>query len=100
MAEKKPSPSQLDALQHMAADAEGRLYRMPGGFWTTRSTPMRERVGDSRHFKAHDVPAWSIGTQTLRSLERLGWARRTNTHPEAWRDERELTDVGRALATA
>ncbi len=90
---KPPSPTQLDVLQHVAADPEGRLYRMPGGFWTTRATPMKEHSAD--------VPAWSVGWQTIRAMEARGWLQRANVYPEArdgWRDERELTEAGRTLA--
>lgn len=92
-----PSPEQLEVLRQLAADPAHTLYRMPGGFWTTRATPMRAHVGQSRYFEAHDVPAWHTGALTVRAMERRGWLCRTNVHPEEWRDERSLTEIGRAL---
>lgn len=94
--DEPPSATQLDALRHMASSPDGRLIGLRGGFWTTRDTPTKtvrrpDRDGD------YVQPTWSVITLTMRALERKGWIVRANVWPEAWRDERVLTDAGRAL---
>lgn len=83
---KQPNAVQLDALKHMAASPDGRLVWKSGGFWTGRDVPLNER----------GAPTWYIPTLTMRAMERHGWITRTNTHAEGWKDERTLTDLGRA----
>lgn len=93
-----PSPEQLTVLRHMALDPACRLIRLPGGFWTTPSTPIKGKSTGSRFYAPTDIPEWSTTVQTVRAMEKRGWVRRTNTHPEEWRDEREMTEAGRAQA--
>ncbi len=86
---KKPSPTQQDTLNEMAKfHAEGRIHRLNGGFWTTLGMT----------FNGRGVPDWSVTIPTIRAMEQRGWLQRRNVHAEEWRDERELTNEGRALA--
>jgi hypothetical protein len=82
----------------MVADPAGRIRRLQGGFWTTPSTPVGKHVEQSRYYAPHDVPEWHTGALTIRAMEARGWLQRANVHPEEWRDERELTEAGRAVA--
>jgi len=86
---KKPSTTQIEVLREMSRSyAEGRVHREEGGFWTI----------DGMTRNVRGVPDWWVTLQTIRAMESNGWVRRRNVHPEEWRDERELTDEGRALA--
>ena len=88
----KPSTEQIETLRRMRQDPTGRLVRLPGGFWSTPSTPR------ARNDRGYDVPEWSTAVQTVRAMEARGWVARTNAHAEDWRDDREITDAGRLLA--
>ncbi len=97
----RPSAEQATVLRKLVEDPLHRLKRLPGGFWVTPSTPMTGRVlAPSRFDAGGAVPAWYTGTQTMHAMERRGWIQRVRVHPEEWRDERELTDVGRAALEA
>ena len=69
----------LDVLATLPT-ANQRLVRWPGGFWTH---PQAREVRPG-------VPDWSIGVQTVRSMERAGLLVRAGEHPEEWRDPRVL----------
>lgn len=97
MAKNTPSAEQLATLRRMSQDPAGRLIRLSGGFWTTPSTPIKGKSTGSRFYAPTDIPEWNTTVQTVRAMEKRGWVRRTNTHAEEWRDEREMTDEGRAL---
>lgn len=94
-AAKVPNAVQLDALTHIAASPDGRLIWMRGGFWTCREVSTA-RVDHG----TYAVPSWYVATLTVRAMERNGWVARTNTHPEDWKDERELTPLGRSFLGA
>ena len=70
-----PSQTQLDVIRRMLADGR-RIERLPGGFWTTPSTP--------RAFKAGPgcvVPEWWVGVQTLKALARMGVLQESRRQP-------------------
>ena len=81
---KKPTPSQIIVMCHMNLNHPPRIHRLPGGFWVTRSTPI----------KLSGVPAWSTSIQTIRAMEKQGLLKPVHHHAEEWRDERELTEKG------
>lgn len=86
----KPSVPQLDALRHMLSG--GNLIRLPGGFWTTRDTPIVEQGIEK-------WPAWNTSVHTVNAMDKRGWIERAGIHAEAWKDERKLTEIGRKIAT-
>ena len=69
------SSTQLDTLARMSS---GELERLPGGFWTTTTTPRDYR----------GVPVWWVDVRTVRALEKLGLIERCGRFPEEWRDSR------------
>lgn len=83
-----PSPTQREALEKMA-EAHGRLYRWPGGYWTTEPKPAKVRSEGS-----WGVPTWNVGTTTMFALEARGWVRRTLDFDEDWKDTRAITPQG------
>jgi len=86
-----PTTTQRDALARLAASPSGRLGRLSGGFWTIPGTPTHPMAtGGGR------APDWSVTIQTVRAMEQRGWLVRA---PEEWRDERVLTEAGRAAAS-
>ena len=85
---KKPSASQLVALEKMAASS-GRIFRLPGGFWSVEGVSLNERK----------VPSWYASTNTVMSMQRAGLVQRAMAFPEDWKDDRILTPEGeRAVA--
>lgn len=62
----KLSATQQGAFDRIRADG-GRIERLPGGFWTTPSTPRRPKPG-----AGYVVPDWSVGTQTVEALAKKG----------------------------
>jgi len=89
MAEKKSirlSDSQFEAMK-WCYEHGGHLVHWPGGFWTV--------VGIDSVPRDKSVPAWSCGTNTVRSLERLGMLVREMApgRPE-WADGRLITNAG------
>lgn len=90
----KPTEAQRDVLRNMAEHG-GRIERWPGGFWTTPG--MRYDLARHRGDEYHS-PHWSTTVHTVNAMERKGWLRRAGRFAEEWRDDRELTDEGRALA--
>jgi hypothetical protein len=84
----KLSATQIDVLRRMGAGS-GAIARLPGGFWATPETPLREAGG---------VPEWSVTIPTIRALERLHLLARAREFPEEWRDTRRLTPDGRIEA--
>jgi hypothetical protein len=90
---KPPSGEQIKVLQKMVTN--GRLFRMPGGFWTV--TGVQNTFQKLDHGGTYLSPEWSTGTVTVRAMEKRGWIQRANVHPEDWRDEREVTEAGRAV---
>jgi hypothetical protein len=89
------SRSQLGVIERLSASgASGVLARWPGGFWAPPETPWEWHK--SLGHEPHMAPKWYTAVQTVRSLERLGLLTRSNRHPEAWRDDRELVAVERA----
>lgn len=92
-----PTHTQLNALRRMV-ETQRTLRRWDGGFWTTDAGPgcyaPRVRLGPGVDSA---VPSWWVGIATVRAMERGGWVERTNVHPEEWRDERRITDAGRAV---
>jgi hypothetical protein len=94
-----PSEAQRAVLQKLLEDPQHRLKRLRGGFWTTPSTPMTGPVlSPGRFDNGGPTPAWYTTMHTVRAMESRGWIRRANANVEDWKDERELTDVGRAVA--
>jgi hypothetical protein len=92
----RPTDTQRKALQRMA-DTDGLIRRHTGGFWIS-GTPLMANLGGSY------TPTIKVGqscndvwcdVRTVRVLERHGWAERTNSFPEEWRDVRRITDIGR-----
>jgi hypothetical protein len=83
---KKPSVIQYVMLLRMA-DACGRIFREPGGFWTVGGVARTERR----------TPVYYVAVGTIRSAEASGFIQRAFVHPEEWRDERVLTPAGEAI---
>jgi len=83
----KLSSTQIDVLRRMGASS-GTIARLPGGFWATPETPLREA----------GCPEWSVTISTIRALERLHLLARAREFPEEWRDTRRLTLDGRIEA--
>ena len=52
----KLSATQIDVLRRLGAGS-GAIRRLPGGFWATPETPLRE---------AGEVPEWSVTIPTIR----------------------------------
>lgn len=78
------SSTQLEVILALTASgAPGVLERRPGGFWTMPGMGSNER----------GAPLWFVSTQTVQAMERHGLLRRMYRHPEAWRDDRELTEL-------
>ena len=71
------------------------LVRLPGGFWTLASVS-RRRVAPAPGSDAYEVPAWFIPVGTVKAMDARAWLVRACRFPEAWRDDRILTDAGRA----
>jgi len=85
----KPTKTQQETIDEMSKfHADGRIHRLNGGFWTTTAMTFDNR----------GIPDWSVTIPTIRAMEKRGWLRRRNVHTEEWRDERELTETGRALS--
>lgn len=84
---KGPSATQLKALLMANQGDNPCLYRKDGGFWLGCATPSHNT----------GVPVEYVDIQTVRACERRGWLTRKHQHREEWRDERVLTDAGRAL---
>lgn len=61
----KPTPTQLDLILRMLEDGR-RIERLPGGFWTTPSTPRADKGA------GYAVPAWWVGAGTVNALARAG----------------------------
>ena len=95
----KPTSTQLDVLRHLKAEPTRRLRRLQGGFWTTPSTPLSGRTElVPSSCERYDVPSWFDTVHTIRAMEKRGWLCRAGVHSEDWRDERELTAEGLAVA--
>jgi hypothetical protein len=75
----KISPTQQVVIDRMR-EADGRIFRLPGGFWTVSTATVKD-----------GVPDWWCGTQTVWAMEKRGLLQRTNKFPEAWRDDRMLS---------
>jgi hypothetical protein len=86
----KVSVEQAEVLRRLGAGS-GRLIRIHGGFWSTPETPMKPD-------RKEKVPQWWTSVQTIRAMERKGWLARAGKLPEEWKDDRVLTDAGKALA--
>lgn len=82
------SPTQQDALRHLAASPSGKLVRIPGGFWATPETPLMAR----------SIPKWNVTIQTVRAMESLGLLERREGAAPEWAADRFLTDAGRSEA--
>jgi len=99
-AAKKPSETQLAALQRMAA-GDGTIHREKGGFWITGDIIIGWDTMGLPKFKGEEEgylnPRPWVDVRTVRAMETRGWVERTNTFPEEWRDVRRITDAGRAL---
>jgi RNA:NAD 2'-phosphotransferase (TPT1/KptA family)/GNAT superfamily N-acetyltransferase/ADP-ribose pyrophosphatase YjhB (NUDIX family) len=100
-AKPKPSPTQVAALQGMAA-GDGTIHREKGGFWIwgdyivgwdSLGLPIFKGEEEGRHLE----PRPWVDIRTVRAMESRGWVKRTNKFPEEWRDNRKITDAGRAL---
>lgn len=74
----KLSPTQQAVIARLREEPTGQLRRIPGGFWTTPSTPRNAR----------GVPEWWVYVQTVHALEKLGWLVRQWEYQEEWRDTR------------
>lgn len=79
------SAVQIETLRRMR-DANGSIYRMPGGFWVVLS-----RVVDER-----GVPDWWTTIATVRALEARGLVVRDDDDQREWCADRALTANGRA----
>jgi hypothetical protein len=91
------SPSQRETLEAMAR-ADGRIFRLGGGFWTTST--FAKPWPEGWHGATSVEPpreAWWTGIQTVRSLERLGLVERAGVMEPDWKAARRITDRGRAL---
>lgn len=83
-----PSPTQLEVILALTEPGSpGVLERRRGGFWTTPGAPLNER----------GAPVWYVTVQTVEAMEKHGLLRRMHRYPEAWRDDRELTEAWLAL---
>jgi hypothetical protein len=91
----KPSPEQIETLRAMAEHSTGRIERVPGGWWAIPGYSMVDRLG-----VGSSPSGWSTAVQTIRALERRGWVQRAHRYTEEWKDDRELTVEGRAVAGA
>lgn len=85
-----PTKTQTKALGVLRE--HGTLERWPGGFWTYPSCPVDHVTNGC------DIPSWYVTTHTVQAMERRGWLERVGKYPESYRDDRRLTDDGRALA--
>ena len=96
----KPSEAQIAVLERLTRGK--RLMRQPGGFWVLTGTYFPVPDDNSAPFEAAGLVLnrWYTGTSTMRAMELKGWLRRTNVHPEPWRDEREITTEGVAVLDA
>ncbi len=88
------TPTQAEVVRRMAATGEP-LVRLPGGFWTLASVPRRHRP-EAPGSSAYEVPAWHVPAGTVKAMDARAWLVRACRFPEAWRDDRLLTDAGRA----
>ena len=89
----------LEALERAPLLVARRLRRLQGGFWTTPSTPLSGRTElVPSSCERYDVPSWFVTVHTIRAMEKRGWLCRAGVHSEDWRDERELTAEGLAVA--
>lgn len=92
-ATKRLSPTQLAILR--GAEDGKPLFRVPGGFWTWRQPDSFDNLGLPKWEGEGDSRPWA-DIRTIRSLEKLGLLRRTGRWPQEWRDERVITDAGKA----
>ena len=83
----KLTPSQRDALLHVADD-DGRIFYLPGGWWTTRKYAATARGRNMG-------PEWYVTKGTVRALEDSGLAVKINEGPDYART-RMVTEAGRA----
>lgn len=89
---KKLSETQRVVLEKMS---DGRpIFRIPGGFWLMDTPDKIDVHGAPRN--ADESRPWNTNISSIRPLERAGLLQRTNKWPEEWRDERVITDAGRA----
>jgi hypothetical protein len=88
----KLSATMIDVLAHIK---DGRpIFRFPGGFWIVEEPTSKNVWGAPLDAEGNSV--WSTGIQTIRAMETRGLLQRTNKWPEEWRDERVITDQGKA----
>lgn len=95
MSNKRPSPTQQEAI-HMISEHGGVIERWKGGFWTYSGCEIRRHVTDGND--NYDVPAWSVGSQTVDALVKRGWFARCHKHAEAFRDDYRLTRAAYEVA--
>jgi hypothetical protein len=91
-AASKPTPTQLDGLQHMA-DGKA-LYRVKGGFWTVDPVTSYDTFGIPKGEDGNTI--WYVPTRTMEAMEKRGWVARANKYPEVWKDDRVITEAGLA----
>lgn len=86
---QKLSDAQFVALLWVVKHGEGRIVRMPGGFWTIEGMKLTQQGSGARYF-------WHTGTQTVMAMERLGLVRRADQDYsiEHWRAPRAITAAG------
>jgi hypothetical protein len=82
----KLTVKQFEVVERLLAEPTRRLIRIPGGWWTTPSTP-KGRPGFSAW---PDLPAWATTIQVVRALETRGLLARTHESREEWQDPRVL----------
>lgn len=99
MAVARPlTPSQRAAVQLALKTSEGRLIRLPSGFWTYPGCALKPRgLAESTH--GYDVPTEYVGVRTLEAAADKGAFAATKG---AWPSVREytLTQVGRLALQA
>jgi hypothetical protein len=69
------------------------LVRLTGGFWTLPTIPRRTRTSGGA---TYEVPDWWVLVGTVKAMDARAWLVRACRLPEAWQDDRLLTDAGRA----
>lgn len=92
----QPSPTQLKVIQRALA-ADGKIRRIPGGFWISGTPEMKADGAPAIAFEQRCDDVW-CDVRTIRAMEKRGWLRRTNEFAEEWRDTREVTPDGIKLA--
>ena len=83
----KLSPIQKEVVEKMESEKATKLYRWPGGFWTT------EKWDKEKHTGRNGIPEWYAGTNTVRALQKKGVFKKTKIYQELTLQLDELRTV-------